>query len=152
MATSIPSANTLLDQAFFASLATDVSNLNNQISKQASNIDANSKSNSVYPGSFAFSAKQLQISHTLKTDGPSLSPQTAVEFGVSFAYPPIVVATVQSSAVSGTGSSASLLPSNVSVTDVTANGANVYVTLAQSSAAATITYKINVIAIGMTTT
>ena len=149
MTVQIPSANTLLDQTFFSQVATDLNALNDKITKQSSQIynTVTDKQVTSFAGSFAISTNQIEVSHKLSTTTITLSNKP-IAFNANFVAPPVVVATIQSS--NATSSSAKNL-ANISVTNVTQNGADIYVVLdkAPDSNNATITYKVNVVAIGL---
>jgi len=156
MTVQIPSANTLLDQTFFSQVATDINALNDKISKTSSQIYNSTTDKQVisFTGSFSISTNQISVTaHKTSTTASTSSDAQTVSFGTTFIANPIVVATIQipGDGTDGTGTTLKALDSaSILIQNVTTSSADIYVRLSSTAkAAATLAYKINVIAIGL---
>jgi hypothetical protein len=142
-----PSANTLIDQTFLGQMVDEINTLSDNFSSASSPIyNTNSKKSSLtYFGGFAFATTQLQFTHTTST-GASTRQKENFAFGKDFLVPPLVFATVQ------TGELTTIMDpvlSSVVVSNITNGGGTVAVTLGQAKEKKTITYYINILAVGI---
>jgi len=145
-----PSANTLIDQTFLGQIVDEINILSDNFSNAASPIfnTTSKKSSLTYFGGFSFATIQLEVTQTLKAT--ETSRYTAdFAFGKDFLAPPLVFATIQSDATTGTGSTASTLLNGVVVSGITTGGGTVAVILDADARKPTINYRINILAIGI---
>jgi hypothetical protein len=145
-----PSANTLIDQTFLGQIVDEINILSDNFSNAASPIfDTTSKTSSLtYFGGFSFATTQLEVTQTLKaTEASRYTANFA--FGKDFLAPPLVFATIESDAITGTGSTAATLLNGVAVSGITTGGGTVAVILDADSRKPTIKYRINILAIGI---
>jgi hypothetical protein len=141
-----PSANTLIDQTFLGQMVDEINTLSENFSSASSPIyNTNSKKSSLtYFGGFAFATTQLQVTHT--TDpGKSTRHKENFAFGKDFLVPPLVFATIQTGEIT---TIMDPLLNGVVVSGITNGGGTVAVILGQAPKK-TITYYINILAIGI---
>jgi hypothetical protein len=146
-----PSANTLIDQTFLGQIVDEVNALSENFSNAASPIyDTTKKKTALtYFGGFSFATTQLEVTQTLKSGATSRHTEPFA-FGKDFLSPPLVFATIQSDAISGSGNGlASTLLNGVSVSGVTTGGGTVSVILDRDPGNTTVQYRINILAIGI---
>jgi hypothetical protein len=145
-----PSANTLIDQTFLGQIVDEINILSDNFSNAASPIynTTSKKSSLTYFGGFSFATTQLEVTQTLKATEASRYT-TDFAFGKDFLAPPLVFATIQSDAITGTGSTASTLLNGVVVSGITTGGGTVAVILDADARKPTINYRINILAIGI---
>jgi len=147
-----PSSNTLIDQTFLGQIVDEINILSDNFSNASSPIfDTSTKKSALtYFGGFSFATTQLEVTQTLAT-GSSLNRYTTnFAFGKDFLSPPLVFVTIQSDAITGSGSgTASTLLNGVTVSGVTTGGGTVSVVLGNPQIKATIKYRINILAIGI---
>ncbi len=101
-----------------------------------------------YFGGFAFATTQLEVTQTLNANAPTRYTEN-FSFGKDFQAPPLVFATIESDAITGTGSTAATLLNGVAVSGVTTGGGTVAVILDKDSRKPTIQYRVNILAIGI---
>lgn len=145
-----PSSNTLIDQTFLGQIVDEINILSDNFSNASSPIfDTNSKKSSLtYFGGFSFATTQLEVTQTLETNKVNRYT-TNFAFGKDFLAPPLVFATIESDAITGTGSTASTLLNGVIVSGITTGGGTVAIVLDKADKKATIKYRINILAIGI---
>jgi hypothetical protein len=144
-----PSANTLIDQTFLGQIVDEINVLSDNFSNAASPIyDTTKKKTALtYFGGFSFATTQLEVTQELSANSSSRHTQNFA-FGKDFLSPPLVFATIESDAITGTGSTASTLLNGVVVSGITTGGGTIAVNL-ESDRKVTIKYRINILAIGI---
>lgn len=145
-----PGSNTLIDQIFLGQIVDEVNALSDKFSQASSPIfNTSTKASSLtYFGGFAFATTQLEVTQTLSATEVTRYTDT-FGFGKDFQAPPLVFATIESDAITGTGSTAATLLNGVAVSGITNGGGTVAVILDKDSRKPTIKYRINILAIGI---
>ena len=145
-----PSANTLIDQAFLGQIVDVINDISDNYAKASSSIfdTKRNKAVSTYFGGFTFATLQIDVTQTLSATKMS-SHTEKIGFGKTFLSPPVVVATIQSKTASKAGSTPSQIMNAITVNSVNESGADVTVLSDPVAGGPTVTYYINVIAIGL---
>lgn len=145
-----PGSNTLIDQIFLGQMVDEINTLSDKFSNASSPIynTASKKSALTYFGGFTFATTQLEVTQTL-SKGATTRYTTNFAFGKDFLAPPLVFATIETDAITSTGSTASTLLNGVVVSGVTTGGGTIAIVLAESPTAPKITYRVNILAIGL---
>lgn len=146
--------NTLVDQTLLANMVTAINDNADKITRSTSKI-YNTISNSQvtsYVGSFTMATNQIVIEHKLDaTNTTSLSK--SFNFGIKFAAPPLVFATVEATVTNGTNSSTYKNGHSVTITNPSTTGATAWLTVFKGGPAkAKVEYKISILAVGLSTT
>jgi hypothetical protein len=145
-----PGSNTLIDQIFLGQIVDEINTLSDNFSQASSPIfnTSTKKASLTYFGGFAFATTQLEVTQTLNANAPTRYTEN-FSFGKDFQAPPLVFATIESDAITGTGSTAATLLNGVAVSGVTTGGGTVAVILDKDSRKPTIQYRVNILAIGI---
>jgi hypothetical protein len=145
-----PSANTLIDQTFLGQMVDVINDISDNYAKASSSIfdTKRNKAISTYFGGFTLATLQIDVTQTLSATKMS-SHTEKIGFGKTFLSPPVVVATIQSKTASKEGSTPSQIMTSVTVNAVNESGADVTILIDPIPKAATVTYYVNVIAIGL---
>lgn len=147
-----PSANTLIDQTFLGQMVDEINTIGSSFSKASSSIYDTSvkKSKTTYFGGFTLATVQLEVTHTLSAS-KATTKEEKFSFGKSFLTDPLVFATIETDSTTGTGSTPSDLLCSVVISNVNKSGASASITVASKAKSPTVKYRVNILAIGLST-
>lgn len=147
-----PSANTLIDQTFLGQMVDEINTIGSSFNKASSSIYDTSvkKSKTTYFGGFTLATVQLEVTHTLSASTTS-TKQEKFSFGKTFLAAPLVFATIETDSATGTGSTPSDLLCSVVISNVNTGGATASITIDKKPKSPTIKYRVNILAIGLST-